>query len=282
MPGTLIRILDAYFASNTSTTKQKLFTSINAHINKCPKTHLDKNEKANLKNVLKKFITRRHEALCRRYVTHLQNRQWDELKADIATFSNVTQRHMTRMRVYAPDPSSCVEVLARASANFGFSEPSDGYLTYFVDLEYPEVPDSVIAMSEFAAKAKMVSYFKLMDAARKREAAWALLLELSLFSLSSKSDPSEVKTRDDGTDIINSTFLTGRADMAIVTFKAPDAPTAIVKHATHRRAILNMCKLPSPKAYIGVKRPPSQLLLLKYPHIQPHLLLCGKRQKDIA
>ncbi|KAF9441946.1 hypothetical protein P691DRAFT_519237 [Macrolepiota fuliginosa MF-IS2] len=78
MPRTLIRILDAYFASNTSTTKPKLFTNIDAHINKCPETHLDKNEKADLKNVLNRFITRRHEALRRRYVTHLQNRQLDE------------------------------------------------------------------------------------------------------------------------------------------------------------------------------------------------------------
>lgn len=55
---------------------------------------------------------------------------------------------MTRMRVNVLEPFSCKAVLSQASARFGalFAQPSEGYLAYFVDIEYPLTPDSVIPM----------------------------------------------------------------------------------------------------------------------------------------
>ncbi|KAF9449990.1 hypothetical protein P691DRAFT_774285 [Macrolepiota fuliginosa MF-IS2] len=262
MPKGLAQALNTYFAlPNTSPTERsamakarnRLFTDIKARINECPETVLDSGDKVRLRNVLERFIIQHNTALSKRYIKYLQKKRWHKLKVDMITFSNVATRHMIRMKVDVPGPFSCTDVLAQASAKFGnfFSKPSDGYLSYFVNMEYPIVPDSVIPMSEFIAKAKMVSYFKLMDVSREREAVWALLPELSLFNLSSKSNPSEVKAKasDTNSGVANSTFLTGRADMAIITFKDPIIPTAPIRDRPQRRAILEKFTTPNIPTY---------------------------------
>lgn len=81
-----------------------------------------------------------------------------------------------------------------------------------------------------------------MDAVRLRQRCWALLPELNLFNLSSKSDPSEVKSTVDGPGpaTMNSTFFTGRADMAVITLK--DTSQNILSDEETRREFLRRCK----------------------------------------
>ncbi|KAF5352542.1 hypothetical protein D9756_006233 [Leucocoprinus leucothites] len=210
-----------------------LLDTFNTSIERLPDNKLSEKGKEGVKDAISAFVDKRNRELTTSLIKRAKDGEFKELDALLTTFSRVNSKHMKRMKVTILEPEPVEMILERKKESRIFQhyrdlfekkiKPSNETLQYFTSFEYPMFPDNVVPMSEIVAKHKIISLFRLADQARvvngERDLCWVLLPELLLFELTATSGPSEIKTNcNSPVPHESSTFLTGRADMVIVSF----------------------------------------------------------------